>query len=473
MSDIQLDINYTEAQHEVFFELPKDYNRIIIPKGGRVGLTRGGVQAYIEYMLGGTGPLLWGDTTHGNVRKYFNEYFMPILKQLGPEGGLWEMNWGGSVLRVRDQLCHFRASQNPHNWEGFGYKVIFLNEAGIILQNPYLWNQAVRKMLLDYSDSILIAAGVPKGDNMFKTLNERALSDDPKWGKWVGKTYTTYDNPFVPVEEIDAFVAEEDEGLVNQEIYGQFVDETDVEWQAFNAKLIDESVARWKARKANGFNPREHVPEAGAIDPSRGGDECPFGFLYEDLFMDEIVAHTGNAVSTGPKVGELFRKELNERLVDVDSEEDAGSLYDRCKKEMPVRVDYINVGTSVVDDLEIQFDPLKGEKAKDFQNVVYMQSAGKSNWKDKKKRFTMKNKRAAWTWNLRELYQAGKICTPPDPKLRKQLLAIRYFLLEGNKIGIEKKPLIKKRLGGDSPDRADMMIYLFSDEKKTGSFSWR
>ena len=40
---------------------------------------------------------------------------------------------------------------------------IFLNEAGIILKNNYLYTNTILPMLMDYPDSQLIAAGVPKG----------------------------------------------------------------------------------------------------------------------------------------------------------------------------------------------------------------------------------------------------------------------------------------------------------------------
>lgn len=82
------------------------------------------------------------------------------------------------------------------------------------------------------------------------------------------------------------------------------------------------------------------------------------------------------------------------------------------------------------------------------------------------------NARSAWWWNLRRRFGAGTIALllPPDQKLRKQAIDIRYSITDTGDIKIETKQSMKKR-GTESPDRADAVMYSFSmcDELPTPS----
>ena len=50
---------------------------------------------------------------------------------------------------------------------------------------------------------------------------------------------------------------------------------------------------------------------------------------------------------------------------------------------------------------------------------------------------------------------------PPDQKLRKQMIDVRYSITEAGDIKVESKQVMKKR-GNESPDRADGVMYAFS-----------
>lgn len=74
-------------------------------------------------------------------------------------------------------------------------------------------------------------------------------------------------------------------------------------------------------------------------------------------------------------------------------------------------------------------------------------------------RFFMK--RAELWWNAREMFIEGKVSIPNDPKLIRQLGAVKYNYRGNGKLIIEPKDETKKRLG-NSPDRADaltLMLY--------------
>ena len=114
---------------------------------------------------------------------------------------------------------------NPQNIEGFAYDYAFLNEAGIILRDEYLWYNAIQPMLLDYKAHTIIA-GTPKGQGLFHKLYQRALDkDQPQYEAF---TFSTYDNPYIPREAIAQMIQDMPQRVVSQEIYAEFLDDSGV-----------------------------------------------------------------------------------------------------------------------------------------------------------------------------------------------------------------------------------------------------
>ena len=226
-----IELTYTPAQLEMFFNIPSGVKYIIVTKGRRFGATRGAAHAFIEWCLEGK-KLLWGDTINGNIDRYFDRYFLPALKSNGIE---YHYNKLLKQLKIGTGYIDFRSSDQPENWEGFGYDIIFLNEAGIILNNKYLYTNAVLPMMMDNPNSVLIAAGVPKGkkckgsthkdeEHPFYTLYKAAQSGKAKYHLL---EFSSYDNPLLSgedIKELETEIALMSAGMIDQEIYGRFVD---------------------------------------------------------------------------------------------------------------------------------------------------------------------------------------------------------------------------------------------------------
>jgi len=218
--------SYTKEQFTILFGTKEKYT--IVPKGRRFGLTMGAAYAFVEWMCNGETPLLWGDTIHGNIDRYFSRYFMPALKQLSPKN--WKWNAQRRELLIGDSVCDFRSADRPENWEGFGYKIIFLNEAGIILKDRYLYENAVLPMMLDYPESRLIAGGVPKGKtyrgrpHLFYELAQKGY--DPNEPDYTTLKYTSYDNHSVSKKAVMKLVKSMDSATASQEIFAEFLDRT-------------------------------------------------------------------------------------------------------------------------------------------------------------------------------------------------------------------------------------------------------
>lgn len=236
-NELNFEIGMTPAQMKIFPSADvwndQEWRFLIIPKGRRTGITQGAEKSIIEYMIEGITPVLWVDTINGNIDRYFERYFRPDLKKL-PEGW-YRWNAVKRVLEIRNafgawSLMDFRSADNPESIEGFGYKLIFLNEAGIILADDYLYSRAILPMMLDYPDSKLIAAGVPKGKTKKDGTNHKFFdlylkaSSGAEGYKLI--ELTSYDNPLLNPEDIQEIINELSPAESDQEIFGRFVDMT-------------------------------------------------------------------------------------------------------------------------------------------------------------------------------------------------------------------------------------------------------
>ena len=234
MTEAHFKPTYTKQQNQVFF-LSDAYRFIIVPKGRRFGATQGAMFAAIEWAGVDGEPVLWGDTINGNIERYVDRYAKPALNKSGIDFK-YNIQQKKMTFGHNDGFIDFRSADNPENWEGFGYKRIILNEAGIILKNTYLYTNAVLPMMMDFPDSRMYALGVPKGKTLkskgtatvkehpFYTLFKSAQNNYPGY---VAYQYTSYDNRFLSKDDIAVLEAEirrMNPAMVDQEIYGKFVD---------------------------------------------------------------------------------------------------------------------------------------------------------------------------------------------------------------------------------------------------------
>jgi predicted phage terminase large subunit-like protein len=166
-------------------------------------------------------PCLWGDTINSNIDRYVERYFFPVLKYYKIP---YKWDSRKKLMTVKEGYTDFRSADRPENWEGFGYKKIFLNEAGIILDDEYLYLNAVLPMMMDFPDSQLIAAGTPKmlkgKGRYFFELWQKAQR---KERGYYTKQFSTYDNPFLSKVAIKTLEMEIPSNERRQEIYGDFI----------------------------------------------------------------------------------------------------------------------------------------------------------------------------------------------------------------------------------------------------------
>ena len=228
----ELDLRLLEHQKRVFWNPARN---IVYVKGRRAGGTEGAVRAVLDRMLPGDLPAglkpyrkaLWVDTVHRNINRYVKRYFAPRLRPLpaimpnGEPG--WHWNGQDLVLSLwNGAYIDFGSSQHPESMEGFGYDVIIVNEAGIILWNEGLYYETLVPMGMEGEGADWWFIGTPKGRNLLNQMYQ--WGEDGQEG-WAAIRHTSFENPLVNREVIERFSRTMPEKTYRQEILAEFLDD--------------------------------------------------------------------------------------------------------------------------------------------------------------------------------------------------------------------------------------------------------
>lgn len=145
---------------------------------------------------------------------------------------MWEWRKQAKMITLRDAYIDFRSADTPETMEGFGYDKAFLNEAGIILKNEYLWNNAIMPMFWDYPNVRVVIGGTPKGKGKFWELFQRG-KDANQLG-YSSFQYSSFDSPFEHIHKaINEDISSMPDRVIQQEIYAQFLEDTGVVFRNF------------------------------------------------------------------------------------------------------------------------------------------------------------------------------------------------------------------------------------------------
>lgn len=412
---LKLNFSYTPAQLKVFDE--KNPRFITVAKGRRLGFTCGCAKVVIENLLMGFN-VLWVDTVQSNLQNYFELYFVSELKKLPKVFYTWSVQ--DKKLIINGATLHMRSAERPENIEGFGYDLVILNEAGIILKGSkgeYLWFNAIRPMLLDNPNSRAIIGGVPKGKNLFYELCKKELSDK----NWKHFQFSSYDNPFLKEEQIKELIEEvggENSSIVKQEIYGEFIDN-------FGSELFSLSEIE-NAMKSNSFSIEKMQGEnIWGLDVARYGDDKSVLAKRKGFVVDEL-----------KKYSQLSTIELANRVL----AEYNGSEF----KPKAIFVDTCGLGVGVYDVLRNYGLPVfEANSANSATSNAYL------------------NKRAQMYFTFAKNLKHMQIIK--DDELKKDMRMIEYEYSDKGLLKIIAKEQLKKNYG-KSPDVSDAVALTFFEK---------
>src|SRR3990167_9945686 len=130
------------------------------------------------------------------------------------------------MIVINGAYIDFRSADTPETMEGFGYDKAFLNEAGIILKNEYLWDNAIRPMFWDFPNVSVVIGGTPKGKGKLYELYNRGR--DPENKNFQSFQFTSFENPYISLDDLKEDIESMPDRVVQQEIYAQFLEDVGV-----------------------------------------------------------------------------------------------------------------------------------------------------------------------------------------------------------------------------------------------------
>ena len=216
---IHVPIYYHSGQDEIFYSSSE--KKKVIAKGRRFGLTKGYANRAIEYLIDGVSPGLWVDTVNGNIDRYIERYFYPVLRHIPSKHWIWRQQ--RKELEVFGHKLDMRSADQPERIEGFGYKFIMINEAGIVLRNEYLYYNTILPMTLDFNPDVY-EGGTPKGKGLFHQLAAKAddkANTDQRFFK-----FTSFENPYLEKDDLQQLIDEIPKSIQEQEIHANFLEDS-------------------------------------------------------------------------------------------------------------------------------------------------------------------------------------------------------------------------------------------------------
>jgi hypothetical protein len=118
----------------------------------------------------------------------------------------------------RGSYIDFGSAERPENMEGFHYPRSVLNEGGIILKKPSLWDNTLQPMFKG-KDTRVKVIGTPKGRNKFYDLFMR--KEDPDFSQY---HFSAYDSPFWEHDELNKIKTQVPQEVWRQEYLAEFLE---------------------------------------------------------------------------------------------------------------------------------------------------------------------------------------------------------------------------------------------------------
>jgi len=133
------------------------------------------------------------------------------------------------VLKNGSRIA-LKSAENPDRLRGVGLSGLVVDEIAFLKDWKRIWKEALRPSLSDTKAPALFIS-TPLGYNHFYDLWMKGQTDDKEWKSW---HFTTYDNPYIAVSEIEQAKSELDEDTFAQEYLGEFKKFTGLVYKEFS-----------------------------------------------------------------------------------------------------------------------------------------------------------------------------------------------------------------------------------------------
>lgn len=138
-----------------------------------------------------------------------------------------------SIILKNGSIIELKGAENPDALRGVKLRGLVIDEIASIRNWDWLWAEVLRPTLTDYSAPAIFIS-TPKGFNHFHDLYQLGQQPEGDYRSW---RYTSYDNPYIRNEEIDAAKKELTEDTFAQEYMADFRKYTGLVYKNFERIL--------------------------------------------------------------------------------------------------------------------------------------------------------------------------------------------------------------------------------------------
>lgn len=220
-------------------------------------------------------------------------YWRDLVDEYVPKGLIIKKNDNELILEIasavpgKTSIIEFKGSDREDKLRGAGLKGVILDEYAF--QKETVWDKVVGPMLVQ-TNGWAIFITTPNGvSNHFKKFWDNAVaieSEDPDQRLWKTFHFTSYDNPTIKKENLDAEKARLTEEFFTQEYMAEFAKFTGLIYTGFDDKVhvkefeVDE---HWTFYRSIDF---------GSTDPNAvsfiGVDRDGVCYFFDELYITDI-----------------------------------------------------------------------------------------------------------------------------------------------------------------------------------------
>ncbi len=156
------------------------------------------------------------------------------LKKIIPREWILKTNETELSFTLKNgSTIELKGAENPDALRGIKLRGLVIDEIASIRNWDWLWSEVLRPTLTDYS-SPTIFISTPKGYNHFYDLYNHGQESNDEYKSW---RFTSYDNPYIPKEEIDNAKKELTEDTFQQEYMADFRKFTGLVYKDFQREI--------------------------------------------------------------------------------------------------------------------------------------------------------------------------------------------------------------------------------------------
>lgn len=220
-------------------------------------------------------------------------YWRDLVSEYVPKALIIKQNDNELILEImssvpgKNSIIEFKGSDREDKLRGAGLKGVILDEYAF--QKEHVWDKIISPMLVQ-TNGWAIFITTPNGvSNHFKKFWDDAVayeSENPDQKLWKTFHFTSYDNPYIKKENLDAERARLTEEFFTQEYMAEFAKFTGLIYTGFDDKIHVQDFEvneNWSFYRSIDF---------GATDPNAvsfiGVDKDGIIYLFDELYINGI-----------------------------------------------------------------------------------------------------------------------------------------------------------------------------------------